>query len=143
MKKLTRLLAMMLVLVVIAGTMTTYVDAASKKKAVKSVTITNLNDKTLVLKANKTFQLKTKVTVTGNASKRVYFGSSNRKVVSVSRTGKIRALKSGTAYISAISAGNYNKRAVVKVIVGTPVTKVSLNKTKVTAYEGNLSLIHI
>ena len=46
-------------------------------------------------------------------------------------------MKKGTAKITVKSVANKNKKATLKVIVGTPVTKVKLDQTKVTAYAGD------
>ena len=104
--------------------------AASGK--VKTVAVTNLPAKQLTLKKGKTFTLKTKVTVTGKASKKVAYKSSNKKVATVNANGKITAKKKGTATIYVISKADKKKKCQVTVTVGTPVTKVKLNKTKST-----------
>jgi hypothetical protein len=106
-----------------------YASAKTKSKAkVESVSITNVSSSTLVLKKKKTYSLKVKVKTTGKISKKVTFVSSNKKVVSVSKTGKLKALKNGTAKITVKSTANSKKKATITVKVGTPVTSVSLNK---------------
>ena len=140
MSKAKRILALMMAVVMITGSVSMTGQAATKKKpvkkSVKSVSITNVSSGTLVLKKGKTFKLKTKVTVTGKASKKVSFSSSNKKIATVSKSGKIKAVKKGTAKITVKSTANKKKKAAIKVIVGTPVTKVSLNLKKAEAFEG-------
>lgn len=111
--------------------------AAKKTGTVKSVTIKNIVDKKLVLKPQKTFKLVPTVRVSGKASKKVTYATSDKKVVSVSKSGKITAVKKGTAKITVKSVANEKKKAAITVIVGTPVTKVTLNKKKITASAGS------
>jgi len=103
---------------------------------VKAVAVTNLPAKQLTLKKGKTFTLKTKVTVSGKASKKVTYKTSNKKIVTVNAKGKITAKKKGTAKIYVISKANKKKKCTITVTVGTPVTKVKLNKTKSTMIVG-------
>ena len=103
---------------------------------VKAVAVTNLPAKQLTLKKGKTFTLKSKVTVTGKASKKVTYKTSNKKIVTVNAKGKITAKKKGTAKIYVISKANKKKKCTITVTIGTPVTKVKLNKTKSTMTVG-------
>ncbi|MGN0367899.1 MAG: Ig domain-containing protein, partial [Wujia sp.] len=135
MKAFKRVIAFIMTVMLIVGSVSV-TGYAAEKKTVKSVKITNVSTSSLVLKKGKTFKLKTKVEVTGKASKKVSYSSSNTKVATVSSTGKIKAVKNGTAKITVKSTLNNKKKATIKVIVGTPVTKVSMNKTK-QAYVGD------
>lgn len=109
------------------------VQAAGK---VKSVAVTNLPAKTLTLKKGKSKALKVKVTVSGKTSKDVTFKSSKKSVATVSSKGKITAKKNGKANITITSKANAKKKVTVQVTVGTPSTKVALNKTKVSLGKG-------
>lgn len=111
-------------------------DVQAAKGSVKSVTVTNLPAKTLTLKKGKTFQLETTVKKTGDVSKAVTYKSSNTKVATVDSKGKITAKKKGTAKITITSKANSKKKVTITVTVGTPVTKVKLNKTKATLNVG-------
>ena len=108
---------------------------AAGGKATK-VAVSNLPAKQLTLKKGKTFTLKPKVTVTGKISKKVTYKTSNKKVVAVNAKGKITAKKKGTAKIYVISKADKKKKCTITVTVGTPVTKVKLNKTKSTMTVG-------
>ena len=103
---------------------------------VTKVAVSNLPAKQLTLKKGKTFTLKPKVTVTGKISKKVTYKTSNKKVVAVNAKGKITAKKKGTAKIYVISKADKKKECTITVTVGTPVTKVKLNKTKSTMTVG-------
>ena len=103
---------------------------------VTKVAVSNLPAKQLTLKKGKTFTLKPKVTVTGKISKKVTYKTSNKKVVAVNAKGKITAKKKGTAKIYVISKADKKKKCTIMVTVGTPVTKVKLNKTKSTMTVG-------
>ncbi len=103
---------------------------------VTKVAVSNLPAKQLTLKKGKTFTIKPKVTVTGKISKKVTYKTSNKKVVAVNAKGKITAKKKGTAKIYVISKADKKKKCTITVTVGTPVTKVKLNKTKSTMTVG-------
>ena len=130
---LKRILAVVIAVAVAVSILTVpdaEVSAATGK--VKSVAVTNLPAKQLTLKKGKTFTLKSKVTVTGKASKKVTYKTSNKKIATVNAKGKITAKKKGTAKIYVISKADKKKKCTITVTVGTPVTKVKLNKTKST-----------
>ena len=133
MSMLKRILAIVIAAAVAVSILTVpdaEVSAATGK--VKSVAVTNLPAKQLTLKKGKTFTLKSKVTVTGKASKKVTYKTSNKKIATVNAKGKITAKKKGTAKIYVISKADKKKKCTITVMVGTPVTKVKLNKTKST-----------
>ncbi len=135
MSVLKRILAVVIATAVAVSILTvpdTEVSAATGK--VKSVAVTNLPAKQLTLKKGKTFTLKSKVT--GKASKKVTYKTSNKKIATVNAKGKITAKKKGTAKIYVISKANKKKKCTITVTVGTPVTKVKLNKTKSTMTVG-------
>ncbi len=132
-----RVLATAMTVVMVASMTPITAEAATNKGTVQSVTIKNLDTKTLVLKKGKTFKLKTKVSVKGKVSKKVTYSSSNDDVVTVSKSGRIKAIKKGTAKITVKSVANNKKKATIKVKVGTPVKKVKLNKKSVTANVGD------
>ena len=132
MSVLKRILAVVLAAAVAVSILTVpdaAVNAATGK--VKSVAVTNLPAKQLTLKKGKSFTLKTKVSISGKkVSKAVTYKSSNKKVATVNAKGKITAKKKGTATITIYSKADKKKTCKIKVTVGTPVTKVKLNKTK-------------
>ncbi|MCM1272006.1 MAG: carbohydrate binding domain-containing protein [Clostridium sp.] len=141
MKQWKRRLAVLVALVLMVSAMPLNAQAAAKKGTVKTVTITNPSTKTLVLKKGQKFKLKTKVVTTGKASKKVTFWSSNKSIVKVSSKGTVKALKKGKAWITVRSVANKKKKASIKVIVGSPVTKVKLNKTSLKLTEGKTTTL--
>lgn len=108
------------------------VSAKAKKGSITKVAVTNLPAKTLTLKKGKKKTLKFKVTKKGKISKALAYKSSNKKVVTVSKKGVVKAKKKGKATVTAYAKANKKKKVAIKVIVGTPVTKIKLNKTKAT-----------
>mgnify|MGYP002672576757 CR=1 FL=1 len=147
MKQLKRGLAFLLVLVMVMGSMGTGVVAAptakiGKKAAVKTVAITKPDTKTLVMKKGQSFTLKTKVTTSGKkVSKAVSYKSSNEKIVKVTRKGKLKALKNGKATITVTSKVDKKKKATIKVVVKTPVTKVKLDRKEISLTEGETAVV--
>ena len=137
MSMLKRILAIVIAAAVAVSILTVPdVEVSAAIGKVKSVAVTNLPAKQLTLKKGKTFTLKSKVTVTGKASKKVTYKTSNKKIATVNAKGKITAKKKGTAKIYVISKANKKKKCTITVTVGTPVTKVKLNKTKSTMTVG-------
>ena len=123
-----RITAVLLTMAMVIGSFATnpYMAEAKSKKAVKSVSISNVDSKTLVLKKGQKYKLKAKVKVTGGASKKVTWKSSKSKIVSVSSKGVLKAKKKGTAKITVKSKANSKKKATLTVKVGTPVKKINL-----------------
>ena len=69
------------------------------KVTTKELTITNVTDKKLTLKKGKTFKIKTSVTPITSPDK-ISYASSNKKIVTVNKKGKLKAVKKGTATIT-------------------------------------------
>lgn len=125
-----------LAMIVCAGTFgpaSSEVQAASGK--VTSVTVTNLPAKTLTLKKGKSKVLKVNVkTSSKKVSKAYTFKSSNSKIVSVAASGKnikVTAKSKGKATIT-IKSKVGNKKTSIKVTVGTPASKITMNKATAT-----------
>lgn len=132
-----RVIALVMAFMMVVGYVPTTAQAATKAK-VSSVKVSNVADKTLVLKKGSSFSLKVKVTVSGKASKKVRFKSANKKIATVSKKGKIKALKNGATVITVTSKANKKKKVTLKVKVGTPVKSVSITPTQATAKVGDI-----
>lgn len=105
------------------------------KKAIKVKKI-KLNVSKLTLMNVRGYQLKVTFTPKNTTNKKVTYASSNKKVATVSKKGYVKAVKNGTATITAKSGG---KKATCKVTVKSPgvkVIKVTLSKTKLTLTKG-------
>lgn len=141
MKKLTQLFQVLLVVAVLCSSLsvTTTTQAKKTTKAkISSVKFSNVSKK-LRIQKGKTFKLKTTVKATPNKSKnkKVKFTSSNSNIVSVNSRGVLKGKKIGTAKITAVSQVNKKKKARISVSVtgDVLVTKIELNKTKITVSE--------
>lgn len=117
--------------------------AAKKSKSsgkVKSISVSNLPAKTLTLKKGKSKALKVSVKTSGKKTSKAYtFKSSKSSVVKVAKKGKkikVTAKKKGKATITIKSKANPKKKVSIKVTVGTPVSKVKVNKKKATISKG-------
>lgn len=108
--------------------------AAAKTGAKKQTVSITLNKPVYTLKKGKTVKLK--ATLNQAAKKKgVEWKSSNPKVVSVSKSGKVAAKKNGKATITARIKGTKVKAA-SRITVGTPVSKIRLNRKSVTLKAG-------
>ncbi|MCM1544508.1 MAG: Ig-like domain-containing protein [Ruminococcus sp.] len=92
-----------------------------------------LNATTAKINVGNTKKLTATVTPSNAVNKAVTWTSSNPSVASVDSTGKVTALKNGTATITCKSVDNGCK-ATCKVTVIIAPTKVTLNKTSATIY---------
>lgn len=138
MKKGNRFMAVIAVILAFALTFTgvSIPANAAVTSTVKSITVKNLPSNTLTLKAGKTFTLKTNTT-SGNLK----FSTSNKKIVTVSSAGKIKAVKKGSANITISLKSNAKIKKVVKVTVGQPATRVKVNKSALTIKKGRSAVI--
>ena len=114
------------------------VSAQCKIKVVQRVTKIKLNKSIINLsKKGKTAKLKATVYPNNAYDKSVNWTSNNKKVATVDKNGKIKAIiNKGITYINAIAKDGSNKRARVLVIVGPKVQKITLNKSSVTLNRG-------
>ena len=138
MKRSNRFMAVIAVILAFALTFTgvSIPANAAATSTVKSITVKNLPSNTLTLKARKTFTLKTNTT-SGNLK----FSTSNKKIVTVSSAGKIKAVKKGSANITISLKSNAKIKKVVKVTVGQPATRVKVNKSALTIKKGRSAVI--
>ena len=96
-------------------------------KAGQSITSIKLNKTTLKLVRTKTYQLKATLSPSKAADRSVIWLSSNPEVAVVSATGKVTAMKAGTAVITAM-ASNGMYRTCVVTVSPLVVSSVTLNK---------------
>ncbi len=112
---------------------------AKAKGKVTGISVTNLPAKTLTLKKGKSKVLKVGVKVSRKGVSKAYtFQSSKPKVVKVSKKGKnilVKAKKKGKATIT-VKSKTGKKKTAIKVTVGTPVSKVTLNKKRAQINKG-------
>ena len=108
------------------------------KKGVVAVTSVTLNKTTLPLTKGQSETLTATVTPDNATDKTVTWSSSDATIASVDQTGKVTAVKSGKATITA-AAGE--KSATCEVTVTTPVQSVSLDRTTVSLEEGQTTTL--
>lgn len=88
-----------------------------------------LNDTSKTLYNGKSTTLKATVFPTNATNKSLTWKSSNTKVATVDKNGKVKALKVGNAIITATSTDGSNVSAQCKIKVVQRVTKITLNKS--------------
>ena len=85
----------------------------TKSISVKKI---KLNKKKVTLKKDKTFKIKTTVLPKNATNKKVTYKSSNKKVATVSKSGKIKAKKKGKCTIT-VTSKDGKKKAKIKITV--------------------------
>ena len=88
-----------------------------------------LNTKNHTMYSNQYVQLKATVLPNNAYNKSVTWKSSNSKIATVDKNGKVKALKVGNAIITATSTDGSNVSAECKIKVVQRVTKIKLNKS--------------
>ncbi|MBQ2872472.1 MAG: Ig domain-containing protein [Bacilli bacterium] len=116
----------------------TVIDTVALKKI-------SLNKTSLTIKEKATEQLKITYTPSNATNKKVTWKSSNNNVVTVSSTGKITGVTSGTATITAISNdGGYAATCKVTVeAISKNVTNVSLDKKELKLTTGDTQTLKV
>ena len=94
-----------------------------------SASAAKLNKKSITLNVGKTYTLKT-----AGIKGKITWSSNKKSIATVSSKGVVKAVKKGTAVVTA----KYGKKKLTcKVTVKQPVTSIKLNKTFVTLKKGN------
>lgn len=132
-KQCTRFFLMLVMLSMIFVSSTEVIAAGSSQKV-------TLNYSEYTLKQGKSVTLKATQGSKTVKVKDLTFTSSNKKVATVSSKGKVTGKKKGTAKIT-VKVKSSNKKAVCKITVGQPVTKISVQKKNVTLTLGETSSI--
>ena len=99
------------------------------------VTSVKINATSKVIAPGATFQLAAWPQPTNAVNKAVTWSSSNTAVAKVSSTGKVTAVKAGTAMIT-VKTADGGKTAACKITVKVPVTSVKINATAKTIAPG-------
>ena len=121
-----------------AGNKTATCEVTVKKKVVEVASVT-LDRQELQLKKGEEATLTATVSPEDATDSSVSWSSSAGDVASVDQQGKVKALKSGTAVITA-TAGEMS--ATCEVTVTTPVESVSLDRNHVTLYKDETVTLH-
>jgi hypothetical protein len=99
------------------------------------VTGVALNKTGIAINKGKTYRLTASVKPTSATNKKVTWKSGNTKIATVSSSGLVKGIKTGSVYIYVTTADG-NKSAKCKVTVGLPVSGVSLNKLTMNLDQG-------
>ncbi len=113
------------------------IDTCEVKVLIK-VDSVKLNKTAVSIYTTKTLQLKATVSPSDAYNKKVTWSSSNTKVATVSSTGKVTAVGSGTAVITCKTASmKRTASCTVTVLKKTEVESMKLNKSSAIIYVGN------
>ncbi len=138
MKKRLLVLVLALAMVFTSVSVPSVTAKAAKNVKVKKVQITSPKKKKVTLVKGKTLQIKVKVTPKNAKNKKVTYKSSKKKIASVSKKGKVKGLKKGTAKITVTAKDGSKKKATltVKVVNPVKVTKVTVSPAAATVDAG-------
>lgn len=103
---------------------------------IQPVSSVKLNKTSGTLEIGKTYTLKATVKPSDASNQSVKWSTSNKKVATVSSSGKVTAVGNGTATIT-VKTVDGSKTATFKVTVITKVTGLKLNKSSALLYLGN------
>ena len=93
----------------------------------------------ITAKKKPTLQLKASITPTNATNKDVVWKSSNTKVATVDKKGKVTVLKTGSVTITCTAADGSKVKATCKIVIkNTLVKKITLNKKNATLKQGNI-----
>ncbi len=118
-------------------------------KAVCKVTVTQpvtkitLNKTSLTLNRGKTFTLKATAGPASANNKAVKWTTSNKAVATVTSKGVVKAVKKGTATITATAKDGSGKKAVCKITVKQLVTGLKISKTSLTVTRGKTAALKV
>ena len=110
------------------STISSTVPTTTKPTDIKVSSI-KLNTKNHTMYSNQYVQLKATVLPNNAYNKSVTWKSSNSKIATIDKNGKVKALKVGNAIITATSTDGSNVSAQCKIKVVQRVTKIKLNKS--------------
>ncbi len=135
-KKLSLFLAVLMLMgsCFVEGVFFTPINVSAASKSTVKVQSITLNKKTATVLAGKKLTLKATVKPKSSA-KKVLWKTSNKKIATVSSNGVVTAKSAGKASITAYFKGS-SKKAVCKITVNRPVSKISLKSTNLSLFIG-------
>ncbi len=104
---------------------------------VNKIEITSPKDQNLVLSVGKSYNLKASVAPSAANNKSIQYISSDNKVATVDSKGKIVAKKNGKCVITAKANDGSGVKDSITLIVGYPVSGISVSPKAVTKFVGN------
>ncbi len=119
------------------------VKAACKITVKQPVTKITLNKTSASILKGKTVTLKATAAPSTANDKSVKWTTSNKKVATVTANGVVKGLAKGTATITATAKDGSGVKATCKVTVKQPVTKLTINKTKLTVKTGKTATLKV
>lgn len=122
----------------------TIVQAAEKKGEVKEaekLRFSNMISSVYTMKIGESKQLNLTALPEGAKVPSAIWSSSNSNVVSVSKSGRVKAIKNGKAVITAVSKSNKKLSVSLTITVGVPTTKITVKKSSLSLTSGATSQI--
>ena len=123
-------------------------DGSGKKAAcyvtvIQPVTKLTLSKTSLSLKKGTAAVLKAQAEPANANNKSVTWSSSNTAVATVAADGTVKAVKKGTAVITAAAKDGSGKKATCKITVIQPVTKLTINSSRLTLELDNTAVLKV
>ncbi len=116
-----------------------YDPAKQTEKAVivksKVATAINLNTQKIAINKGGSYQLKATLTPADVDNNKIIWSSSDEKVVTVDKNGKVTAVNVGEAVVTGTPDSNHSIKAECKVVVNQPVTELTIDCSTITIYQ--------
>ena len=140
MKTLKRALAVMMTVLMLVSTVSVGMTSAAAKKKVTKI---KLNKTSVTIYVGETYKLKATVSPSNASNKKVTWSSSDKKIATVSSSGKVTAKKAGKVTITVKAKDGSGKKATCKVTVkkATKVSSIKLNKTTLKLTVGDTATV--
>ena len=107
------------------------------------VTKLTINKTTASILKGKTLTLKAAAAPSTAYNKTVTWKTSNKKIATVTSKGVVKGIAKGTVTITATAKDGSGRKATCKITVRQPVTKLTINKTKLTLTKGRTTTLKV
>ena len=119
------------------------VKATCRITVKQPVTKLTINKTKLTVNKGKTAALKVTVAPSSANDKSLKWTTSNKNIATVTQKGVVKGIRKGTVTITAAAKDGSGVKTTCKVTVKQPVTKLTINKTKLTVKKGKTAALKV
>lgn len=132
-KSLIKSLILLALMIFLSGN---FSEVRAEAPKVKKISWLNVESK-VYIPVKSAEKLKVKITPKSAQKRKLNWSSSNKKIATVSRSGKVYAKKTGTVTITCKVSSQLKKKVKCKIYVVKPAKKISVDKSTVVLQVGN------